>query len=106
MLYLAIDQHRKQLTVNLRNEQGDVLVKRQVSTEWPSVRVLLEEVREMSVPEGRFVAIPEVCSFNDGPASPSFPFVPFPIFPPTLSVHSHSPFSHLCPDGALLTTDR
>ncbi len=32
MLYLAIDQHRKQLTVNLRNEQGDVLVKRQVST--------------------------------------------------------------------------
>jgi hypothetical protein len=35
MLYLAIDQHRKQLTVNLRNEQGDVLVKRQVSTEWP-----------------------------------------------------------------------
>jgi hypothetical protein len=28
MLYLAIDQHRKQLTVNLRNEQGDVLLKR------------------------------------------------------------------------------
>ena len=27
MLYLAIDQHRKQLTVNLRNEQGDVLVR-------------------------------------------------------------------------------
>lgn len=24
MLYLAIDQHRKQLTVNLRNEEGDV----------------------------------------------------------------------------------
>ena len=34
MLYLAIDQHRKQLTVNLRNEEGDALLKRQVSTEW------------------------------------------------------------------------
>ena len=34
MLYLAIDQHRKQLTVNLRNEAGDVILKRQVSTEW------------------------------------------------------------------------
>ena len=28
MLYLSIDQHRKQLTVNLRNESGDVLPKR------------------------------------------------------------------------------
>ncbi len=33
MLYLAIDQHRKQLTVNLRNESGDVILKRQVSTQ-------------------------------------------------------------------------
>ena len=65
MLYLAIDQHRKQLTVNLRNEQGDVLVKRQVSTEWPRVRSFLEEVRKTSVPEGGFVAILEVCGFND-----------------------------------------
>jgi len=65
MLYLAIDQHRKQLTVNLRNEQGDVLVKRQVSTEWPRVRSFLEEVRETSVPEEGFVAILEVCGFND-----------------------------------------
>ena len=38
MLYLAIDQHRKQLTVNLRNEHGDVMLKRQVSTEWERVR--------------------------------------------------------------------
>ena len=33
MLYLAIDQHSKQLTVNLRNESGDVLIKRQVNTQ-------------------------------------------------------------------------
>ena len=65
MLYLAIDQHRKQLTVNVRNEQGDVLLKRQVSTEWPRVRGFLEEVRNMSVPEGGFIAILEVCGFND-----------------------------------------
>jgi|GEM_PF-2835203 len=31
MLYLANDQHRKQLTVNLRNEAGHVILKRQVS---------------------------------------------------------------------------
>jgi transposase len=65
MLYLAIDQHRKQLTVNLRNEEGDVLLQRQVSTEWPRVRSFLEELRKRSVPEGGFVAILEVCGFND-----------------------------------------
>lgn len=64
MLYLAIDQHRKQLTVNLRNEQGDVLLKRQVSTEWQRVRAFLEEVRGQSAPEGGVVAIVEVCGFN------------------------------------------
>jgi transposase len=65
MLYLAIDQHRKQLTVNLRNEQGDVLLKRQVSTEWPRVRKFLEEVRQQSHSGGGFVTILEVCGFND-----------------------------------------
>ena len=65
MLYLAIDQHRKQLTVNLRNEAGDVILKRQVSTEWKRVREFMEEVRNRSVPEGGFVAIVEVCGFND-----------------------------------------
>lgn len=64
MLYLAIDQHRKQLTVNLRNEQGDVLVRRQVSTEWTRVRGFLGEVREMSLPEGGVIVILEVCGFN------------------------------------------
>ena len=65
MLYLAIDQHRKQLTVNNRNEQGDVLLKRQVSTEWKRVRTFLEDLRERSRPEGGFVVILEVCGFND-----------------------------------------
>ena len=65
MLYLAIDQHRKQLTVNLRDENGDILLKRQVSTEWKRVRVFFEELRDQAEPEGGFMAIVEVCGFND-----------------------------------------
>ncbi len=65
MLYLAIDQHRKQLTVTDRNEAGDATVKRQVSTKWEEVRVFLKEYRDRSQAEGGFVAILEVCGFND-----------------------------------------
>ena len=65
MLYLAIDQHRKQLTTELLNEAGDVIVKRQVSTEWKRVRDFLKDVQQRSMPEGGFVAILEVCGFND-----------------------------------------
>ena len=32
MLYLAIDQHAKQLTVVVHNEAGDTVLRRQVST--------------------------------------------------------------------------
>ncbi len=46
MLYLAIDQHRKQLTVNLRDEDAQVLVKRQVSTRWQAVRAFLTDIQE------------------------------------------------------------
>ena len=65
MLYLAIDQHRKQVTVNLRNEKGDVLVRRQVSTQWDKVRDFLADVRRRSGGGGGFTAILEVCGFND-----------------------------------------
>ncbi len=64
MLYLGIDQHRKQLTVNLRNEQGDVVLKRQVSTRWGRVRKFFEDLRRRAELEGGFVAIVEVCGFN------------------------------------------
>jgi len=33
MLYLGIDQHARQITISLRDENGDVLQARQVSTE-------------------------------------------------------------------------
>lgn len=65
MLYLAIDQHRKQLTVNLRDEAGDVILRRQVSTEWERVREFFDGLRNQSATEGGFVAIVEVCGFND-----------------------------------------
>ena len=65
MLYLAIDQHRKQLTVNIRNDEGNVLVKRQVSTEWERVRAFFDSLRAQAEPEGGFVAILEICGFND-----------------------------------------
>ena len=32
MLYLAVDQHKNHLTINIRNEHGDVIQKGQVST--------------------------------------------------------------------------
>ena len=48
MLYLGIDQHRKQLTVNLRNEAGRRDPQRQVSTEWKRVRAFWAEIRTMA----------------------------------------------------------
>jgi len=65
MLYLAIDQHRKQLTVNERDEEGNVLLRRQVSTRWKAVRMYFEELQARSREHGGFVVILEVCGFND-----------------------------------------
>ncbi len=64
MLYLAIDQHRRQLTVNVRNEAGDVVQRRQVSTQWEKVRQFFEDLRADSQTGGGFVAILELCGFN------------------------------------------
>jgi transposase len=65
MLYLAIDQHRKQLTVSLRSEAGDVLLRRQVSTRWSKVREFFAGLRDQVVPEGGFMTILEVCGFSE-----------------------------------------
>jgi len=65
MLYLAIDQHRKQLTVNLRDENAQVLVKRQVSTRWQAVREFLADIQERGRQAGGWMVIVEVCGFND-----------------------------------------
>lgn len=65
MFYLGIDQHSKQLTVNIRNEQGDVILRRQVSTQWQRVRKFFEDLRQQAEEQGGFMAIVEICGFND-----------------------------------------
>lgn len=64
MLYLGIDLHSKQLTVNLRGENGEVMVRRQVSTRGDEPRQFLEDVAQRAG-EGGYVAIVEVCGFHD-----------------------------------------
>jgi transposase len=64
MLYLSIDQHNRQLTVNLRDEDGIVLLKRQVSTQWEKVRAFFADLADKAKPAGGFMAILEVCGMN------------------------------------------
>jgi transposase len=64
MLYLGIDQHKRQLTVNLRGEDGTVILKRQVSTQWEKVRAFFADLAERAKPAGGYLAILEVCGMN------------------------------------------
>jgi len=64
MLYLGIDQHKRQLTVNLRSEDGSVILQRQVSTQWEKVRAFFADLAAKAQPEGGFFAILEVCGMN------------------------------------------
>lgn len=64
MFYLGIDQHRKQLTINLRNEAGDVVARRQVSTRRDKIAEFLAELAELTAGQG-YIAMVEVCGFND-----------------------------------------
>ena len=62
MLYLAIDQHAKQITVCVRNEEGDTVLRRQVSTRPEKIKTFFQQLTEM---DPQFIAILEVCGFND-----------------------------------------
>jgi len=62
MLYLAIDQHSKQITVCVRNEEGDTVLSRQVSTRPEKIRAFFQHLIEM---DSEFMALLEVCGFND-----------------------------------------
>jgi transposase len=64
MLYLAIDLHRKQMTINVRGEDGEPLLRRQVSTWGDEPQKFLADVRRRAAGDG-FVAILEVCGFHD-----------------------------------------
>jgi len=62
MLYLAIDQHTKQITVCVRNEERDTVLRRQVSTSPEKIESFFQQLTEM---DNQFMAILEVCGFND-----------------------------------------
>lgn len=65
MLYLGIDQHAMQLTIDLGDEDGNLVEHRQVKTEPKKLRKFLEEMQQRAAPEGGYMAIVEVCGFND-----------------------------------------
>jgi len=65
MLYLAIDQHKNYLTINIRNEQGDVIQKGQVRTSPDDVDEFFVAFVKKARKHRGYMAIVEVCSFND-----------------------------------------
>jgi transposase len=64
MLYLAIDLHRKQMTINLRDEDGEVMLRRQVSTWHDEPQKFLADVQQWAG-KGGFVTILEICGFHE-----------------------------------------
>jgi transposase len=66
MLYLGIDQHARQITISLRDEDGDVLQARQVSTQPEKINAFFQKLTRERLRSGEsFVAVLEVCGFND-----------------------------------------
>ena len=66
MLYLGIDQHARQITISLRNEDGDVVQARQVSTRPEKINEFFQRLTRERLANGQsFVAVLEVCGFND-----------------------------------------
>jgi transposase len=65
MLYLGIDLHLKQMTISLRNPDGDVLQRRQVSTRWPKLQEFREQLHRAAAADEKYVAVVEVCGFHD-----------------------------------------
>jgi transposase len=66
MLYLGIDQHARQITISLRGESGDVLLARQVSTQPEKINAFFQQLTRERLRENEpFVAVLEVCGFND-----------------------------------------
>jgi hypothetical protein len=65
MLYLAIDQHKNYLTINVRNEQGDVMQKGQISTNHVDLDDFFSTFAKKARKHRGYMAIVEVCGFND-----------------------------------------
>lgn len=65
MLYVGIDLHKRSVTVCVRNEQGDIVLRRQVGTSWAEMDRFLEALQERARPDGGYQAVLEVCGFHD-----------------------------------------
>jgi len=66
MFYLGIDQHARQLTIELRDGDGNVVLRKQVGTKPAKVTQFFEELTRRCATSGcGFWAIVEVCGFND-----------------------------------------
>lgn len=66
MLYLGIDQHARQITISLRDENGDVLMARQVSTRPEKIHEFFMKLTRERLQKGEsFMTVLEVCGFND-----------------------------------------
>ena len=57
MLYLGIDLHRKQMTVSVRNDNGDVLLRRQVSTRWAELAEFRRQLHQALADDETYVGV-------------------------------------------------
>jgi transposase len=53
------------MTVSLRNENGDVILRRQVSTRWAKLEEFRGQLQQAGAAREKFIAIVEVCGFHD-----------------------------------------
>ena len=65
MLYLSIDQRKHHLTINIRNEQGEVMQKGQISTNHADIDEFFVAFAKKARKHRGSMAIVEVCGFND-----------------------------------------
>ena len=61
MLFPGIDQHARQITISLRNEDGDTVLERQVSTQPDKIHAFFDQLtRERLKSDEQFLAVLEV----------------------------------------------
>jgi transposase len=65
LLRRQVSTRRKQMTVSLRDQRGDVLLRRQVSTRWPKLEEFRGQLHQAAAADRNYVAVLEVCGFHD-----------------------------------------
>jgi transposase len=53
------------MTISLRNDDGNVILRRQVSTRWPKLAEFREQLHQALADDEKHVAVVEVCGFHD-----------------------------------------